>query len=246
MHSFQATFRVQSAETNWPRLKAINKQVTLTASFNQLSRTAFFIYSKISKAMHLSEEMDWDFFCYHAASFPVLNSCQFNAKHFQLGFKRSVEIHWLPKWIVNGIGYWKRAVLLLPLAISHNFKIGLLVNGILRCQCFLAGLGFFFFYFFCLAFPFHTEALLCGPSLTSLLLHQELDVQTGAGSAHSLSPARSHVRMVPCRAQAHRLWFLQELISLAWGLWWLLLFFWSAETMNWSSCPQTWEAETVQ
>lgn len=161
MHSFQATFRVQSAETNWPRLKAINKQVTLTASFNQLSRTAFFIYRKISKAMHLSEEMDWDFFCYHAASFPVLNSCQFNAKHFQLGFKRSVEIHWLPKWIVNGIGYWKRAVLLLPLAISHNFKIGLLVNGILRCQCFLAGLGFVFFFIFSVLLSLFTQKLCC-------------------------------------------------------------------------------------
>lgn len=87
--------------------------------------------------------------------FFLLNLCQFNTKHFQLGFKRSVEIYWLPKWIVNGIGCWERAVILLPLAILHYIKMSLLLNGILRCQCFLQAL---IFIFFCLAFLFHTDA----------------------------------------------------------------------------------------
>lgn len=144
--------------------------------------------------MHLSEKMDWDFFCYCTAFcflpffFPLLNLCQFNTKHFQLGFKRSVEIYWLPKWIVNGIGCWERPVLLLPFVILHYIKMGLLLNAILRCQCFLQALIFIFF-------------LSCLPSshrrflhdcLLTLLFHEAVDLQTGAGSAHTLSPARSH------------------------------------------------------
>lgn len=103
--------------------------------------------------MHLSEKMDWDFFCYCIAFcfflfffLPLLNLCQFNTKHFQLGIKRSVEIYWLPKWIVNSIGCWERAVLLLPLAILHYIKMALPLNGILRCQCFLQALIFLFFF----------------------------------------------------------------------------------------------------
>lgn len=65
--------------------------------------------------------------------------------------------------------------------------MGLLANDIemlvLSC-CVVVG-------FFCAAFPLHAETLSCGPSLTSLQLNQELDLQTGAGSAYTLSPARS-------------------------------------------------------
>lgn len=50
------------------------------------------------------------------------------------------------------------------------------------------------FFFFCLAFCLHTDALLCGPSLTSLLPHQELALQAEASAAHTLNPARTHVR----------------------------------------------------
>lgn len=168
--------------------------------------------------MHLSEKMDWDFFCYCLlfSFFPLLNLCQFNTKHFQLGFKRSVEIYWLPKWIVNGIACWERAVLLLPLAILHYIKMGLLLNGILRCQCFLQALIFIYFFFLCLAFCLHTDALCMIAYWLHCFMKQWICRQEQAQPIPWAQPGA--MRTVRRKAQALKLWFLQELVALAWVL----------------------------
>lgn len=54
------------------------------------------------------------------------------------------------------------------------------------------------FYFFLSCFPFSHRRFLHGCLLTSVF-HEAVDLQTGAGSAHTLSPAR---RTVQSKAQA--------------------------------------------